>query len=63
MDDGLTKSVDLTMFYIPPIEEPIRSDEEVIRLMLRDKKAGLLWNGDWEQVTDENGNEKEVKFD
>ena len=43
---------------IPPIEEPIRSDEEVIRLMLRDKKAGLLWNGDWEQVTDENGNQK-----
>ena len=43
---------------IPPIEEPIRSDEEVIRLMLRDEKAELLWNGDWEQVTDENGNQK-----
>lgn len=43
---------------IPSIEEPIRSDEEVIRLLLRDKKAELLWNGNWEQVTDENGNQK-----
>jgi len=43
---------------IPPIEEPTRSDEEVIRLILKDKKAELLWNGNWEQVTDANGNQK-----
>lgn len=43
---------------IPPIEEPIRSDEEVISLILKDKKAELLWNGNWEQVTDANGNQK-----
>ena len=43
---------------IQPIEEPIRSDEEVIRLILKDKKAELLWNGNWEQVTDANGNQK-----
>ena len=41
---------------ISPIEEPIRSDEEVIRLILKDKKAELLWNDNWTQVLDENGN-------
>lgn len=40
----------------PPIEKPIRSDEEVIRLILKDKKAALLWNDHWDEVADENGN-------
>ena len=43
---------------IPPIENPVRSDEEVIQIALRDKKFELLWNGNWEQVTDANGNQR-----
>ena len=43
---------------ILPIEEPIRSDDEVVQLILKDKKAELLWNGNWEQVLNESGHQQ-----
>ena len=44
--------------YIPPIAEPIYSDDVVIQAALREKKVKLLWDGDWEQVKDKDGNQK-----
>lgn len=32
------------------------SDEEVLRVAMRDKKFKLLWNNKWEEVKDKNGN-------
>lgn len=43
---------------IPIIDEPIRSDEEVLRIAMKEKDFSLLWNNRWEEVTDKNGNQK-----
>lgn len=43
---------------IPPIDKPIRTDEEVLRVAMKNKDFELLWNGKWEQVVDVNGNQK-----
>ena len=43
---------------VPFISEPIRSDEEVLRIAMKEKDFVLLWNNRWEEVTDKNGNQK-----
>lgn len=44
--------------YIPPIQDPIRSDDEVIQIALRNEEFNLLWNDNWEQVINKEGNQK-----
>ena len=44
--------------YIPPIQDPIRSDDEVIKIALRNEEFNLLWNNQWEQVINREGNQK-----
>ena len=43
---------------IPIIDEPIRTDEDVLRIAMRNKDFALLWNDRWEEITDKNGNQK-----
>ena len=43
---------------VPFISEPIRSDEDVLRIAMKDKDFVLLWTDRWEEVTDKNGNQK-----
>lgn len=43
---------------IPPIEIPIRSDEEVLKIALNETDFELLWNGQWDMIDDKDGNQK-----
>lgn len=43
---------------IPFIGEPIRTDEEVLKIAMKERDFALLWNDRWEEVTDKNGNQK-----
>ncbi len=41
---------------IPPIQAPIYTDEEVLKVALKDQKFNLLWNDRWQEVKDKDGN-------
>ena len=47
---------------IPFIGEPIRTDEEVLKIAMKERDFALLWNDRWEEVTDKNGNQIKVRL-